>query len=449
MAEYPLVTLGRWVRALLGVPSIMRTWQAAAAACGLTGLERRGLGLSLEGRLEGMSVILQVGTRGSTALTSIRVGGIVDLDVVQFGAARDGLPDVHDRPVVLTGDVAFDREFQLHGDLVAIQAVFDAPARQALRRLFTGDTDVPRFARSTEHALRATLARGELRVEVPGDGADWLREMLAQTLDLARRLSRPAEIVAALARNAAQDPEPGVRLQNLLRLIEDYPRHAATRPILQAACADEREEVRLEAALALGGDEGRAVLRALAAGAKDEACAARALRGLGEDLDPAELLAFLDAALEGGRWQVAEEGVDGLRGRGGAPALARLERALRVETRGVALAAARALARPPAPGAEDLLLRLGLTHSSSDVAVAAAVALGLIGTAASVLPLREAGRRRGGELEAAALQAVGDIQVRLGDALPGQLSLAVGESGALSIAPDTGQVSLPPERDLD
>jgi HEAT repeat protein len=439
---HPVMALGRWALALVRVPRLVGTWKQAAEACGVTLLERRRwFGLMLEGRVEGMSVTLQPKTRGSMPLTSIRVGGVGDLDVVQCGASRDGLPEVvHERPVVATGDVDFDRAFQLRGDMLSIQAVFDAGTRRALSDLFAGELHVPPLAQ--EGNVRVTLSRGELRVEVPGHGSEWLREILAQVLDLARRLGRPPELATALARNATDDPVPGVRLHNLQRLIEDYPRHAATRPILKAACADEREEVRLEAALALGG-EGHDVLRALAVDAKDVACAARAVRELGAKMEPAELLAVYDAARERRRWTVAEECLDGLRGRGGALALERLEGALREETRGLARAAARALARLPGEGAEDLLLRLGLTHSSAAVAVAAAEALGQIGTAASVLPLREAAEQRGPELKRAALQAVDDIKVRLGDARPGQLSIASDNSGAVSIAAEGGQLSLP------
>jgi hypothetical protein len=55
------------------------------------------------------------------------------------------------------------------------------------------------------------------------------------------------------------------------------------------------------------------------------------------------------------------------------------------------------------------------------------------GTAAAVVPLREAAEQ-GGDLRFATRQAIAEIQRRLQGAAPGQLSLAVGEEGQLSLA---------------
>jgi hypothetical protein len=66
-----------------------------------------------------------------------------------------------------------------------------------------------------------------------------------------------------------------------------------------------------------------------------------------------------------------------------------------------------------------------------------------VGTAAAVLPLKEAADGLfPGELRRAARQAVAEIQSRAQGAAPGQLSLAGGEEGRLSLAQEGGELSL-------
>jgi hypothetical protein len=69
-----------------------------------------------------------------------------------------------------------------------------------------------------------------------------------------------------------------------------------------------------------------------------------------------------------------------------------------------------------------------------------------VGTAAAVVPLREA-EARDPSLRSPSRQAIAEIQARLGGAAPGQLSLAGGEAGQLSMVEDdeTGRLSLSDE----
>jgi hypothetical protein len=87
------------------------------------------------------------------------------------------------------------------------------------------------------------------------------------------------------------------------------------------------------------------------------------------------------------------------------------------------------------------------------VRTAAAEALGRVGSAASVLPLMEAGAEGDATLGRVARQAVVAIQARLSGASPGQLSMAGPAGGQLTLADDeTGRVSLTeqePERSRD
>jgi hypothetical protein len=74
------------------------------------------------------------------------------------------------------------------------------------------------------------------------------------------------------------------------------------------------------------------------------------------------------------------------------------------------------------------------------VALAAVLALGRVGDASAVLAL-QAAAARGGDLRPAALQAVAEIQGRTGGA-PGQVSLAIGEAGGVSLPDEPGRVTL-------
>ena len=74
--------------------------------------------------------------------------------------------------------------------------------------------------------------------------------------------------------------------------------------------------------------------------------------------------------------------------------------------------------------------------------VAAARALGRVGTTGAVLPLKGL-EARDGAARAATRQAIALIQSRVAGAAPGQLSLAGGESGQLSLATEEqGRLSL-------
>ena len=77
--------------------------------------------------------------------------------------------------------------------------------------------------------------------------------------------------------------------------------------------------------------------------------------------------------------------------------------------------------------------------------MAAARALGRVGTTAAVVTLKEAeAQAREADFSRAVRQAIAEIQARLPGASPGQLSIASGESGTLSLVEDErGRLSLP------
>jgi len=108
-----------------------------------------------------------------------------------------------------------------------------------------------------------------------------------------------------------------------------------------------------------------------------------------------------------------------------------------VEEGELAEAAAKALGATGVEAAEPPLVE-ALGRESFKVRTAAAQALGKVGGASAVPALREAAERhpRHGDLTRAVRQAVAEIQARLAaaaGAAPGQLSLAGGEAGQVSL----------------
>jgi HEAT repeat protein len=110
------------------------------------------------------------------------------------------------------------------------------------------------------------------------------------------------------------------------------------------------------------------------------------------------------------------------------------------------VAAAQALALSGLPAAEAPLIE-ALGRDDVDVRVAAAQALGHVGSTASIPSLKEARTRQGeAEFDRAARQAIAEIQSRIPGASPGQLSLTDADAqkaGQLSLADDeSGRLSL-------
>jgi HEAT repeat protein len=268
-----------------------------------------------------------------------------------------------------------------------------------------------------------------------------LPEVLEAVLALARRLAPPEDLARRLADNLKAEPEAGVRVQCLTTLSREFPDHPATRGAVLAAREDPDAAVRLRAGMALG-PEGRGVLLAIASGegAPDETTA-RAVALLAGDLGMDEATALLRNALRTRRLATANECISVVGRRGGRKAVEILGRVLAVEKGPTAWAAARALAMTRDPAAEGPLLR-ALLDGPRDLRLAAATALGAVGTTAAVAPLREA-ESGDAEMRRTARQAVAEIHSRAAGAAPGQLSLAGGESGQLSLATDEeGRLSL-------
>ncbi|HYG63622.1 MAG TPA: HEAT repeat domain-containing protein, partial [Thermoanaerobaculia bacterium] len=271
-----------------------------------------------------------------------------------------------------------------------------------------------------------------------------LPRLLPLLLDIGQRLTQNLDVARRLADNARRDPLPGVRLRNLLVLARERPGEPVTRDALRAACSDPDPQIRLRAAAELGA-EGHETLIALAASTEDDdTWSAQAVSALAQHLPLERMKAILGQALRSRRLETARACLTSL-GRWRAAAIGELVKVLESEQDDLAAAAALALGGTGEASAEPPLLR-ALEHFSPEIQIAAATTLGRAGSVETVLPLQEAAERGGRDVRRAAHQAIAEIQARLQDAAPGQLSLAANEAGQLSLPEaEAGQLSLAPE----
>jgi hypothetical protein len=424
-------------------PASYPPYGGAAAACGLTQV-RRGIGIGgpfLEGRTGALRVRLErkQGANEEQQLPETRVSiDHVDGRPVPITLRRqaqgflDGGASGRELEI---GDKGFDDEFHVTGPHTFVRALLDAPTRRLLRSLLL--------------EMDLAVTRGDLRGRMVVTTSWPLHErvlgrMVSLMLDVARHFERPRDLVQRLAANARLDPLPEVRLQNLLTLAREFPEEPATDEALLAGCADASDWIRVRAATALG-ERGRATLLEVAAREPpDEAAAPQAIAVLGRALPPDRLREILGRALRTRRQGTARACLAALGVEGGGDVVGLMAKVIGVERGELAVAAAEALAATGSPAAEGPLLA-ALHRDVAELRVAAARALGRVGTAAAVVPLKEAeaGARDDG-FRRAARQAIAEIQGRLPGASPGQLSLAAGEAGGLSLVEDErGRLSLP------
>ncbi|HET6899911.1 MAG TPA: HEAT repeat domain-containing protein, partial [Vicinamibacteria bacterium] len=414
----------------------------AAPACGVTGVQWYTRRIGYRG--EQQSFLL--GRWGSLTVT---FHAQATRGIVVIGGPSSVLADVSMRlertvasvysrlsPEIEVGDPDFDDAVYVEGPAPLLRAILGEPTRGLLLRLLRGR--VTELARHPLH-VQIIVLHGQVNAELsphePGGPWTALPEALGLVLDTARHFVLPQDLPVRLARNASHDSLDAVRAANLSTLAQEYPDADLTRATVRAACDDPSDEVRLQAAVALG-PEGRRIVLAIAT--REDAAeehAARAVETLGVDLPADTCASLLARALRAGQTSLALACVASL-GRGGAPESVKILADVLASTHdNLGAAAARALAKTGRPEAEGPLLT-ALGDAAEAVRVAAAGALGEVGTAAAVLPLREMAEGEGGEVRRAARTAVAQIQARVTGASPGQLSLSAGPAGHISLSED-------------
>src|SRR6185295_17841389 len=236
------------------------------------------------------------------------------------------------------GDCSFDSTFLIEGPLRLVTLLLTAETR----RLLVTVNDASR---------KFEIAGGALRVEIKDNQLGTILRLLR---DLVRQLAEPVDAAQRLAENVQQDPEPGVRLRNLILLARELPRDPRTAEVLRLACSDASPEVRLRAAKELG-FEGRAVLAELAEGMEDDSCSAAAVSALGGELPLERMQDILVHALRRRRVQTARACLEGLGRDGTAAAVETLVKVLAREHGELATAAAVALGAAGGAAAEPPL----------------------------------------------------------------------------------------------
>ena len=352
---------------------------------------------------------------------------VVEVPVVPaFEGVRIHPQSVPPAPEVKIGDPGFDDAFSIEGPALELFALLDADTRRRMR--------------AVNAAGRLEISPGRIEAVIPS--SEQAYDVLPSLLEIGKRLGTPVDFQRSLVENVERDSEGGVRLQNLLLLLREFPGSPSTLEALRAACSDRSPATRLRAARELGA-EGRDALLELAHSSVDDAVSAEALSSLDRELPFERTKALLENAWSTGRLKTALACVEML-GRGGAAAVGLLAEVLAQQNVELAAAAASSLEATGSPDAEPSLIQ-ALQHEEAEVRVAAARALGHIGSVAAVLPLQEAAERSRLDLELrrATRQAIAEIHSRLQGASPGQLSLAGAEMGQLSLAQaEEGQLSL-------
>jgi hypothetical protein len=417
----------------------LQVWRLAATRSALSNVSVSAAGLFRGASVSGDSGALRVRLEGYRRGKYERGTKIVIRGLGHGAGAlslrREGLGTAIEKRVIgereiEVGDPAFDDEFFVQGQVPLALAILSPETRQRLAGLLRGRVAVP--GREPVD-VTATLSHGVLEVRVKESGFSGRREqvpaILAEALDVARRLVAPTDVAARIAENVRLETEPGARLRAVLELAREFPAHPGTRATLLAARDDASDEVRLRAAMALG-EEGRETLLDLVGGAGTaDAVTGRAVAAIGERLPEGLGEATLRRALDD------------------------------TERSSTAQACLEALGRLGRASAEGLMIE-ALRSRDSEVQAAAARALGRVGTVAAVSALHEAGLPRG-----VVRQAIAEIQARLPGAGPGQLSLATGEAGALSLAegepgrlslaeeglrpPDSGEIVMPRDPEME
>ena len=286
-------------------------------------------------------------------------------------------PNLRARPGgggLAVGERSFDKAVFVEGDLREALAALRRSARAAVLALVEAGGRVD--------AGRVVLER-TVRVVSVAEVANTIRPALeaARELDLGR-----ATIPEVLARNAFLEPLLAVRVANLEQLNRAFPGSPEAREASQRASGDPDPVLRLTGARGLGADGLPHADAILASSTAPDYVRVMAL-GLVAEHVPADRLSALILALADDRHAVLRRAAAEVLGRvPPGPVLPKLVARLEREDNETAAVFSRVLGQHAAPGTPGLegALQALLTRDDFGCAVAAAEALGAVGTAASV-----------------------------------------------------------------
>jgi hypothetical protein len=342
-------------------------------------------------------------------------------------------------PEVRTGDDAFDAATIVRGASDLALALLTAETRALLSVLLQRTVPMPAGPVLADIRIEGGALTADLAARAFDDqsGIQLMRHMLG----VAHRLAAPEDLAARLAENFETEPAAPVRARTVAVLAAEYSGDDRTLALARRAAGDRAAEVRLEAAVALGADGDTLLLELASDDGTPDWVAARAIAKLGGRLPADRAREVLPRAVRLLRRETAVACLRTLSVRADEDAVRALTEVLLRAPEEIALEAARALARAGRSSAEAALVT-SLRHSTAHVKAAAAAALGRVGTAAAVPALQEAAATGPSAVREAAREAVAELQARLPGATPGQLSLAGGEAGQVSLPADSGQVTL-------
>jgi hypothetical protein len=376
--------------------------------------------------------------------------GAVSVELVSHGralglvVAPPGLPwswftEAHgESPPIVFGIPRLDSILHFSGDEAQLVAALDGPTRQLYLECDCTFTR-GKLTHEANHSVFSDRASERTLIERA-------QKMAALGAALAQ-----APLPAKLANNAAADPLPDVRLLNLQILAAKFVDSEEARRAFRAGLADADSQVRTYAA---GQDPSPAAMAVLLATIGDgnalpdtRATAFGRLRARSNsiELQPLILKLLAEATTLPTSLTCAVIAAAQPADQADLLAVCGLDSA---NEPSLATAMAQWLARAQEPLAEETLMKLSQLHPSDrEARTAIATSLGAIGSARAVsalLPMTKGLIHN--ESHQAAKSAIRQIQSRLGHVEAGWISVApiAEQAGAVSVAPEGGEVSLAP-----
>jgi hypothetical protein len=352
---------------------------------------------------------------------------------------------------IATADLTFDEMFEVRGHEPTARAVLTSDMRSALTTLArSGVVGVARGGVVYEILEPPPFSETRMPSQ-PGQDLEPMNATVAivtlvrDVLAAAACLPRVDDLCGALAESVRSDPLPSVRERCLATVVAVDPWNPQTVAVIETGLADPSDAVRVVAA-AVAGERGLPVLREIAMREDgEERLVARAVTALGRHLTFDEALAFLDCAHKRKWPALAAAAIEWLGRTDDARACRCLEAVVFGVDANMAIMAAKALGVAGSSVAEEVLIR-ALLAWEPDLRCAAVRALADTGHLASLAPLRALMEKSttSPELASLARQAITAIGSRIPGASPGQISLAEGEGGRVSLGSETdaGRISI-------